>query len=217
MESPVYLYIKKHNITGLLYFGRTVNPDPDKYPGSGVHWSNHLKKHGKNISTIYFEKFKDQYDAKEFAVFLSEEFDIVKSNKWANLIIEDGSHRGSNKGIPLSTETKMKLRIINTGKKSSIETKHKISEGAKIGAVNRKSPTFTYFSCIYCKERMATSKLERHQPNSHYCLSKQKYKFVGPMLNRKNKIQISQCIHCKASGANFMMSRYHNNNCKNKL
>ena len=33
--KPVYLYVKKHNTTGMLYFGRTVKKNPVKYRGSG--------------------------------------------------------------------------------------------------------------------------------------------------------------------------------------
>lgn len=54
---PTYLYIKRHTITGKLYFGKTTKTDMDfsKYKGSGKHWSNHIKKHGKeHVETIWF-------------------------------------------------------------------------------------------------------------------------------------------------------------------
>ena len=37
-----YLYVKKHAVTGKLYFGKTTAKDPIKYPGSGKYWSNHI-------------------------------------------------------------------------------------------------------------------------------------------------------------------------------
>jgi len=42
----IYLYKKTHNITGLQYLGKTISKDPYSYTGSGVRWTNHLKKHG---------------------------------------------------------------------------------------------------------------------------------------------------------------------------
>jgi len=37
--KPSYLYIKKHNETGLKYFGKTTQ-DPYTYQGSGTDWWN---------------------------------------------------------------------------------------------------------------------------------------------------------------------------------
>ena len=40
-----YLYHKRHGITGLNYFGKTVR-NPYKYNGSGLYWKRHLAQHG---------------------------------------------------------------------------------------------------------------------------------------------------------------------------
>jgi hypothetical protein len=53
---PLYLYHKKHKITGLNYFGKTDN-DPINYNGSGVYWNSHLRKHGKLIETVQVWEF----------------------------------------------------------------------------------------------------------------------------------------------------------------
>jgi len=66
-----YLYVKQHNITKLKYFGKTVN-EPYKYSGSGSYWLNHLKKHGKDISTIEVWKFDDIDECKKFAMEYSK-------------------------------------------------------------------------------------------------------------------------------------------------
>ena len=51
--TPTYLYIKQHALTGKLYFGKTVQ-NPEVYKGSGTHWTNHIKKHGKeHIKTLW--------------------------------------------------------------------------------------------------------------------------------------------------------------------
>jgi len=171
--KPVYLYVKKHNVTGLLYFGRTINPDPSKYLGSGQHWRAHLNTHGKDISTIFFEKFDSLEDAKEFATFFSEEFDIVKSEKWANLIIEDGTHTGSNKGVPMSSKQKQKMRLVNIGKKHSEETKLKMSIAHR-GKTRAKAVMIKY-SCVFCHREMVTAKMSFHRCCKDTLIEKKTY------------------------------------------
>lgn len=156
--KPTFLYIKRHNDTGLLYFGKTVNKDPIKYPGSGLYWRRHLKKNGKNVSTIWHEQFDLKEDLIEFATFFSEFNNIIISKEWANLINENGLD-GNSVGFKHSEETKLKLtkpktvehrlKIAkshtgkvhseehrlqnsksNTGKKRSVETRIKMSEAA---------------------------------------------------------------------------------------
>lgn len=112
---PTYLYIKKHNVTGLMYFGKTINSDVVKYKGSGVRWNRHLEKHGNDVSTIFCELFEDESDLKEFAEFFSEVHDIKNSKLWANLMEENGSTGGD----------------CRTGLKHTPETKAILSEKAK--------------------------------------------------------------------------------------
>jgi hypothetical protein len=84
-----YIYVKQHNITKLKYFGKTVN-EPYKYSGSGSYWVNHIKKHGKDISTLEVWEFDDINECKKFAIEFSEKHNIVESTEWANLQIENG-------------------------------------------------------------------------------------------------------------------------------
>lgn len=89
--QPTYLYIKRHKDTGLMYFGKTyAKNDPYVYKGSGVYWKEHLRAHGDNIETIWADIFHSAEDILEFALFFSEEMDIVKSKQWANLKFESG-------------------------------------------------------------------------------------------------------------------------------
>ena len=85
----INLYVKQHNTTGLRYFGKTTR-DPYQYIGSGLHWRRHIKKHGKDIATIWSMSFNDEADCEDFAVLFSELFDIVASAAWANMKIENG-------------------------------------------------------------------------------------------------------------------------------
>lgn len=87
----IYLYIKQHAVTNKLYFGKTTRKDPVTYKGSGSHWVNHLKKHGKDsVITLWYELFTDQIECMKFALEFSEKMDIVKSNQWLNQIPENG-------------------------------------------------------------------------------------------------------------------------------
>lgn len=137
--QPTWLYIKKHNKTGLLYFGRTMEPDPVKYKGSGTYWRRHIKIHGNDVSTIWSHLYTNRDDIMEDAIAFSISHDIVNSRKWANLTLEDGIN-GSVKGRktkPCSDETKNKISIAlkNSvlprgmhGKAHSGETKKRIRE-----------------------------------------------------------------------------------------
>ena len=128
---PTYLYIKQHSTTGLKYFGKTCQ-DPYKYKGSGRHWMRHFGKHGPEyIKTIWVsEPFTDAEDISEFAIFFSEEFDIIASKDWANMTVENGLD-GAEFGRIVSEETRMKMSKSNKGKPLSDETKRKISESHK--------------------------------------------------------------------------------------
>ena len=93
--SPTRLYIKQHSITGLKYFGKTKQ-DPYKYFGSGTRWLNHINKHGKEfVKTIWIsDVYTDARLIEEAALKFSIENDIVNSNEWANLRLENGLEGG---------------------------------------------------------------------------------------------------------------------------
>ncbi len=93
-HTPTYLYIKQHNITGLKYFGKTIRKDPTKYKGSGVYWTNHLRKHSNNVTTIWYQLFESKEDLIDFSHLFSEMFNIVELANWANLCMENGTDGG---------------------------------------------------------------------------------------------------------------------------
>lgn len=89
--KPTYLYVKKHSKTGFMYFGKTTQTDPIKYLGSGTHWKNHYKKHGKDfIQNVFLKYFINLEECVRFAITFSVENNIVESPHWANKIVEDG-------------------------------------------------------------------------------------------------------------------------------
>lgn len=105
MSVPTYLYIKKHNVTGLMYFGKTIQ-NPMKYKGSGIYWKNHLREHGNDVTTIWHNIFFDKEALTEFANFFSEYHKIVTATDssgkkiWANCLTENGLDGGQNAGVP---------------------------------------------------------------------------------------------------------------------
>ena len=119
IRRPTYLYLKQHNVTGLLYFGKLratsklcQNIGIEKYLGSGTYWTSHLATHGKDITTLWYCLFTNKEELCEFAVMNSEIMDVVlkKKNKkkvFANLIPENGLS-GTPKGLEISEERRQK-------------------------------------------------------------------------------------------------------------
>lgn len=116
--QPTWLYVKRHTHTGLLYFGKTVKEDVEKYKGSGKRWLNHLRKHGNDIETVWKYKYYTSESIKEVALWFSELFDIENSSNWANLMKEDGLSGGATKGnrLPRTENQKQSLRNARLGK-----------------------------------------------------------------------------------------------------
>ena len=126
-----YLYIKRHTITGLKYFGKTTKQDPYAYLGSGKLWLRHLKKHKiEFVVTDWVKLFTNETELVEFALNFSTENNIVESSEWANLMPENGLHGGA-KGRIVSAETRAKHSIIHSGKIISAEQRKQISNKLK--------------------------------------------------------------------------------------
>jgi hypothetical protein len=119
---PTYLYIKRHLVTGKLYFGKTIK-NPETYYGSGKHWTLHYKKHGKeHIETLWYCLFYDKESIQEFALNFSKQETITESDQWLNLKDEDGLSGGWSKNVPGP----------NNGKIWTIESKSKQSNSQSI-------------------------------------------------------------------------------------
>jgi hypothetical protein len=215
--APTYLYIKKHSITGLKYFGKTTK-DPYKYNGSGKYWTNHIKKHGKeHIVTLWVS---DPYHDKsiiDYALHFSQENNIVKSNEWANLKPENGLDGGTcgiphNKGKkckPLSEEHKAKISASNMGrtghnkcKPASIETKYKQSL-----ALKGRPKTAEHNAKVSIALTGKPKSLEHRAKLSAILFGK-------PGRNKGKHQTIIECPHCHKTGGSTNLKRYHFDNCK---
>lgn len=86
-----YLYIKTHSVTGLKYLGYTSSKNPHKYPGSGIYWNLHLKKHGYTWTTEIVKECSSKEEIKNWGQHYSNLWDVVNSNEWANLVEEKAS------------------------------------------------------------------------------------------------------------------------------
>lgn len=94
----IYLYVKTHNITGLKYLGKTTQ-DPQTYKGSGKYWKLHIKKHGYDVHTEIIFNSESKEEIKEIGLYYSKLWDIVNSDKWANLTEESGDGGDKSKYI----------------------------------------------------------------------------------------------------------------------
>jgi len=116
--NPTILYIKLHVLTGKLYFGKTSCKSRidniNSYYGSGSYWSDHIKMHGKNhVVTLWkSDIFYNKEQLLFVSIYLSLYYNIVFSDFWANLELEDGLNgsRNPKKGPrgPLSKPRKLK-------------------------------------------------------------------------------------------------------------
>lgn len=117
----IYLYLKTHTVTGLKYLGKTIKKDPHKYPGSGIHWVRHLKKHGYTYTTEIIRVCHSTDELKEWGIYYSKLWNIVESDEWANLKEEAGDA-----GSP-GQSTRDKISAAGKGRTHSAETKLKMS------------------------------------------------------------------------------------------
>jgi hypothetical protein len=187
--QPTYLYVKQHSITGLKYFGKTIQ-NPIKYLGSGKYWKPHIEKHGKEyVETIWFHIFNDIDLLVEFALFFSEEYNIFESNNWANQKPEnglDGGTDGSSKkgelnpfyGKTHTDETKNKM----CGRKCTEENKllyNKLKKGVSDSEETRKKKSISKIGKL---------------PNSIDVLDNViKQKFFCSIENKKEYTYINAC------------------------
>jgi hypothetical protein len=124
---PTRLYCKQCSHCELKYYGKSVKKNLERYKGSGKRWVRHLKKH--NATSIHIWNSDWFYDDSiiEVAMKFSIDNNIIESNEWANLSIENGIDGG----IPTkkSIEKMLKTRDDPLWKETiGKETKEKMSK-----------------------------------------------------------------------------------------
>lgn len=194
-----YLYVKRHNVTGLKYLGFT-HRDPFKYSGSGHYWMKHLKKHGNDVSTEIQGEFTDMATLRAEGKRYSELWNIVSSIEWANLMFETGDGRAV--GSKDSESTREKKRRYHIGRKRSDEQRLAMSS-AQRGNTSGKGNLGKSKSA---EHRSNISKAKKGKPahNKGVPMSEeQKVKLRG------EKVKDSYCERCNKTmnAANF--KRWH--------
>ena len=144
----IYLYVKKHNKTGLKYLGNTSRKDPHKYMGSGTYWRSHLNKHGNDYTTEIIRECQSKEEIKFWGIYYSNLWNVVQAKDingrkvWANLRCENGNggslpgKESFRYGMKHSEETKKKISSQTIGKIVSKETRDRMSAARK-GQIGR--------------------------------------------------------------------------------
>ena len=86
----IYLYKKIHKVTGLKYLGKTKAKDPHTYPGSGLYWTRHLHEHGFMYDTEILKECDTNEEIRKWGMYYSKLWNVVESTEWANLKPEYG-------------------------------------------------------------------------------------------------------------------------------
>ena len=190
LKAPTYLYIKQHSITKLKYFGKTVK-DPYQYNGSGVYWQSHVKKHGvKFIETIWVSEPYLDTSISEIALHFSIENNIIGSDSWANLILENGLDGG------ITT---------NAFKKGSIPW----SKGKKMPEVSKSKKLYW--------ENWHKNNIKKIRIYKRKGISDKSRKMYSETMVEKNRIYLT-CPHCNKLGRGYAnMYRWHFDNCKMRI
>lgn len=138
-----HLYIKTHNVTGLKYFGKTIQKNPQRYKGSGKYWKCHLAKYGNDVTTEILGSFDDIELCELVASEFSIKFNIVESDEWANLIPETLSGNfDALKSLPKEVRSAM------ARKGALARTKEDLSRAAK-----SRDPRTLSFLCKESREK----------------------------------------------------------------
>ena len=196
----IYLYVKRCEHCGLQYFGKTINFNINKYLGSGHYWLRHIKKYGKNISTLETWAFSDPLKAKEFALKFSKDNNIAESKEWANLILEDGLD--GNSSAVITQELRDKFRKANTGKNNPSYGTIWINNGAENLKIKKTDIIpigwlkGRYFNEKYQKTFGSRSKIGKNNPGYDHTVyvfknenTEEKYKETPYEFSKKLKLR----------------------------
>ena len=204
VNKYLYLMVKTHTITGLKYLCKKVTTSDSNaisYLGSGTRWNNHLKVHGKHINTEIIVKYElDKIEEfSKLCIEHSNKFNIVKSNDWANLIIETGKpgtkidiycgDKGTFFGKKHTEETKEKISIANRGdnnvmrRRPEILLKLIVTKNKPENKEKQRLIAIEVNSRPEVKEKIRQSKLGLNNPVADKNIYILKNKFTGDTIN----------------------------------
>jgi hypothetical protein len=205
-----YLYLKKHNTTGLKYLGYTKN-DPLKYKGSGLYWKRHINQYGYNVTTEILFKSENINEISKMGKYYSNLWDIVNNKEFANLCEEDGNkaHGAANPNF--------------IGHPQSIETKLKISQNngrGNLGKFGKEHPAYGhklnknhYDNLEKARESLKGQDVWNKGKKGVQLHSDNTKKKMSESANKLPK-EIVECPVCKKLGGKPAMKRFHFDKCK---
>ena len=200
----IYLYVKQHIVTGLLYFGVTRQKNPLKYKGSGVYWKKHLSKYGNNVKTLEVWGFDDINICSDFAWKFSKDNDIVESEAWANLIPENGTDGTT--GI----DNTRNIDYVKTHANIKNKTYEQIY-GPERAAILKQSRSE---SNKRTKRGVQMSELQRAKRRHPYGPRSDEFKSKLSLIARSRPKVSAVCPHCGKQGVLRSLKRWHFDRCK---
>jgi hypothetical protein len=216
---PTRLAIKELN--GVLYFCKTSRENIIEYRGSGIKWKNIVKKYGKeNIKTLWVSDwYCDPYEIQEVALHFSKENQIVESNKWANLIPENGLNGGPNskgkeppnKGLVSPLKGKPMTRRDNSSQlsKEANEKRSRTMTGKKRGPKSQEEIERMRVRSTGVKQTAVTIEKRASKLRGRLPWNKGKSASSESRLNQSNAQKISTIFTFKhKDGATFTGTMY---------
>lgn len=208
-----YLYVKTHNKTGLKYLGQTKQ-DPFKYRGSGKRWLNHIKKHGYDVDTEILLETSNKEELKETGIYYSDLWNIVYSDKWANIVTER-----ANGGDTISNHPNREQICLNASKFAKERNAKLISDGLHPFITNNPTPqrvkdgTHNFLGGEV--QRAANLKLVSEGRHPFQDKEAAKRRIDKLMAEGRHSCQLTHtCPHCDKTGSGNSMKRWHFANCK---
>lgn len=178
--------IKTHNKTGFKYLCQTRSKDPYRYPGSGKHWRAHINHHGYDISTKILGTYDTMQELKEAGIYYSNMYNVVESEEWANLRIEDGDGGDTSKTSGYISGMKKRRSYKGEGNPNF----------GKVGAMRGKVGPMTGMSWY----NNGSKELLTHDKPEGW---------------KEGRLTLT-CKHCKKELNMVNYKRWHDTNCKSK-
>lgn len=208
----IYLYLKTHNVTGLKYLGKTKQ-NPFKYEGSGVLWSEHLKKYSNDVTTVVLKECNTNEEIRYWGIYYSELWDVVNSKDFANMKRECGDNWDDQ---PIPDQIKKKISKSLLGRKHDPKTKEKISQSLLVKNSSRdKHHNKDRKQSV--DERNMRKTLNSGSGNPMFGKQHSEEAREKMAMAKRNKKQaIVTCPYCAKIGGITGMKQFHFDKCKMK-
>lgn len=211
-----YIYVKQ-SPKGLLYLGKTVR-EPFSYRGSGKRWLSHLAKYefrSNDCKTYILHETANKQELIRLGLYYSNLFNVVNSDQWANLKVEEGDGGATRLGMKNKKETNQKISESHIGLKHTSDTIEKLRIIAKNRihteeSNKRRSETLSGRKRpVEVVEKIKKGLTGRKLSSSHVEALK------GPREPYGKQV-ICKCEYCGVEGGKNSITRWHNDNCKHK-